>query len=314
LNKDLQKKIDEVVKEFSLNEEGSALKRLVDSVDRAQTRICDEFSLDNEQSALKRFRTELMTVFQAHVDVSAKFQEEVKLALQKLTTTREIEAGTPRHGITFEDSVLQMICRQANELGDVAEHVGSKTGQIKGRVVGDVIVELGPESATPGAKIVFEAKEREGYAFDKARAEIDLARKNRQAQIGVFVYSKKTAPSHLRPITRLGCDIFVIWNAEDPATDIHLSSAIDIARCLCVRQSHLSENATADFNAIDKAINDIEKHAENLDEVKRYAETIKSSSDKILKRVEIDRDALKKQVLFLREKTSELRELTSQPQ
>jgi hypothetical protein len=115
LSKDLQKKIDDVVKEFSLNEEGSALKRLVDSVDRAQKRICDEFSLDNEQSALKRFRTELMTVFQAHVDVSAKFQEEVKLALQKLTTTREVEAGTPRHGFTFEEAVLQLICLQANE-------------------------------------------------------------------------------------------------------------------------------------------------------------------------------------------------------
>lgn len=309
LSKDLQKKIDEVVKEFSLNEEGSALKRLVDSVDRAQKRICDEFSLDNEQSALKRFRSELMTVFQAHVDVSAKFQEEVKLALQKLTTTREVEAGTPRHGIKFEDAVLALICRQASELGDIPEHTGSKTGALKGRVVGDVVVELGPESATPGAKIVFEAKERESYSLDKARAEIELARKNRQAEIGVFVYSKRTAPAHLRPITRLGCDIFVVWDAEDPSTDIHLSSALDIARGLCVRQSKLSENATADFHAMEKAINDIEKHAENLDEVKKYADTIKNSSEKILKRVEIDREAMKKQVVYLRDKISELRDI-----
>jgi hypothetical protein len=225
-----------------------------------------------------------------------------------------VEAGTPRHGITFEDAVLQLICRQAHERGDVPEHVGSKTGQIKGRVVGDIVVELGPESATPGAKIVFEAKERESYPLEKARAEIELARKNRQAQVGVFVYSKKTAPSHLRPISRLGCDIFVIWDADDLATDIHLSSAFDIARCLCVRHSQLSDNATADFNAIDKAINDIEKHAENLDEVKKYAETIQSSSGKILKRIEIDRDALKKQVLFLREKIVELREIASKSQ
>jgi hypothetical protein len=311
VGKALQTKIDAVIKEFSLNEENSALSRLVQNVTRAQTTITNEFSLDNETSCLSKLKREMMTVLEAHVKTNAEFQEEVKVALQKLTVTREIEAGTPRHGIKFEDAVLQLVSRQANDLGDVALHTGAKTGHLKGRVVGDVVVELGPESAAPNAKIVFEAKERESYAIEKAREEIELARKNRESQIGVFVYSKRTAPVNLRPISRIGCDIFVIWDAEDPATDIHLSSAFDIARALCVRQSRLSENATADFAAIDKSINDVERRAENLDEVGKYAETIKSSSEKILKRVNIDRDELKKQVVILRDKISDLRTAVS---
>jgi hypothetical protein len=311
VGKALQTKIDAMCKDFSFDEENSALSRLMRNVTQAQRTITSEFSLDNETSCLSKLKREMMTVLEAHVKTNAEFQEEVKLALQKLTTTREVEAGTPRHGIKFEDAVLQLVTRQANDLGDVAEHTGAKTGQLKGRVVGDIVVELGPESAAPQGKVVFEAKERENYSLDKARAEIELARKNRQAQIGVFVYSKKTAPSHLRSISRIGCDIFVTWDADDPSTDIHLSSAFDIARALCVRQSHLSESATADFSAIDKSINDVEKRADNLDEVQTFAETIHSSSEKILDRVRIDREALKKQVAFLREKVKDLRDITS---
>ena len=53
----MQSKIDDVVKEFSLDEENSALSRLVRNVDLAQRTIVREFSLDNPESAFSRLNT-----------------------------------------------------------------------------------------------------------------------------------------------------------------------------------------------------------------------------------------------------------------
>ena len=48
LTEALEKKIDAVVDEFSLDKEDSASSRLVRNVDRAQSTITREFSLDDE--------------------------------------------------------------------------------------------------------------------------------------------------------------------------------------------------------------------------------------------------------------------------
>jgi hypothetical protein len=314
LSKDLQKKIDEVVKEFSLNEEGSALKRLVDSVDRAQKRICDEFSLDNEQSALKRFKTELMTVFQAHVDVSAKFQEEVKIALRELTARREEQARSTLHGGTFQSALFQYVHFHSEPRGDIAEFTADQVGEIKNCKIGDVVVELGRDSSAPGARIVLEAKEEQGYSLKKALQELEGARKNRSAQVAVFVFSDKTAPPDLRPLGRFGNDIVVRWDPDDRLTDSYLWAAIELSRLMCVQHQQAHDSQVADFEGIAKAIHDIEKHASNLDEVRKYAETIQSASGKILKRVEIDSEAFKKQIDMLRTKVEDLKVCLATPQ
>ena len=59
LSKDLQSKIDVIIKEFSLNEENSALSRLVLNVTQAQRTITSEFSLDSDTSCLSRMKREL---------------------------------------------------------------------------------------------------------------------------------------------------------------------------------------------------------------------------------------------------------------
>jgi hypothetical protein len=314
LSKDLQKKIDEVIKEFSLNEEGSALKRLVDSVDRAQRRICDEFSLDNEESALKRFKTELMTVFQAHVDVSAKFQEEVKVALRELTARREEQARSTLHGGTFQLAVFEFLHQQSEQRGDVAEFKGDQVGAVKGRKWGDVVVELGVDTAAPGARVVFEAKEEQDYTLKKALTEIENARKNRLAEIGVFVYSKKTAPIGLRSLTRFGNDIVTVWDAEDASNDAFLIAALELARAMCIHSRRQRDSQVGDFDSIEAAMTAIEKHAKNLDEIRTSAVTIQNANENILKRVRIDREALESQVIILRKKIGDLRAITASVQ
>lgn len=306
--KNMQHKIDDVVKEFSLDEENSALSRLVRNVNAAQETITKQFSLDNEESSLRRMQNHLETILGAHIKSAADFQEEVKVALGQLVTKRETEARGTLHGATFEQALVEFLARDCQPRGELVEATGERTGLIKNCKIGDAVVELGPENAAAGAKIAVEAKEDASYTLAKARAEIDLARKNRDAQLGIFVFSERTAPTHSEPLKRIGNDLFVLWDAEDPATDPNLRAALEIARALCVRSQQSQTRQQFDFQTIDKAILEIEKRVNNLDEIRKSAETIQSSSNKIIDRVRIDRQSLDKQLASLRECLGEIRQ------
>jgi len=306
--KNMQGKIDEVVKEFSLDEENSALSRLVGNVDSAQKKITQEFSLDNKQSALHKLKEELTSILSAHVKSNIDFQEEVKVSLGKLITKREEEVRSTRHGVTFENAVFEFLAHQSHRRGDLPESTGERPGLIKNCKIGDAVIELGPENSAAGAKIVVEAKQKAGYTLTEARAEIEQARKNRDAQIGLFVFSSRLAPADLEPLTRHGNDLYLVWDSEDLTTDPYFLAALEIARALCVRAQHQTQQNKVDFLPIDRAILDIEKRVDNLDKIGNSAQTIKSSSDKILKRVELDRAALEKQVGVLRESMADLKQ------
>ncbi len=294
LSKDLQNKIDVVVKEFSLDEENSALSRLVQNVDRAQRTITSEFSLDNEQSGLRRLKSELTTILEAHVKTNAEFQEEVKVALAKLVTRREAELRSTHHGFTFEAAVVECLTRIAQMRGDLLEETGTQTGLIARRKYGDAVITIGCDNIASGARIVIEAKEVAGYTLQMAHDEIEQARKNRDAQQGIFVFSQRTAPILTSPIVRHGADVFVAWDAEDPQTDANLVAAVEISRALCVKRIASSEREKVDFAPIDKAINALEKQVDSLDKIKSSAETI-------LDRVRKDRKSMEDQVAILRE-------------
>jgi hypothetical protein len=300
LSKDLQSKIDVVVKEFSLDEENSALSRLVQNVDRAQRTITSEFSLDNERSALRRLKTELTTILEAHVKTNAEFQEEVKVALGKLVTRREEELRSTRHGGTFQNAVYEYISQYAHQRGDIAEDVSETTGLMKGRKFGDALIELGSDCAASGAKIVIEAKEEAKYSFSEARQEIVNARKNRDAQQGIFVFSRRTAPA-MDALVRHGCDVFVVWDAENPSTDICLQAALEISRALCVRRSQTAKLLAIDFEPMDRSLLAIEKGIPNLEKIQGCASSIQKNAGEILDRVRIDQAELAKNLAVLRQ-------------
>jgi hypothetical protein len=300
LSKDLQGKIDVLIKEFSFDEEDSALNRLVKNVDRAQRTITNEFSLDNEQSALQRLKKELLTILSAHLEANEKFQQGVTETLAKLIAKREAEQRSTTHGATFQNAVYAFIDQCAQRRGDLAEDVSDRTGLVKNCKVGDAVIQLGPDSAAAGARIVIEAKEESRFSLCKAHEEIEQARKNRDAQQGVFVFSQRTAPA-MEPLIRTGADVFVVWDAEDPQTDAYLSAALEISRALCFRTHTAAERQRIDFGPIDRAVLDIEKCVQNFDQVRTWTDTIKSNSEKILERIRKDREGLEKQLGVLRE-------------
>lgn len=314
LSKDLKEQINDVVNQFSLDDEDSALSRLVSSVTKAEGRITSEFSLDNENSALARLRRELLKLLQDQQVSSRNFQEEVKVALADLTARRQEAAASTRHGIAFEDGVAQQIEAESQKLGDIATRTGSTTGSIKNCKVGDVVIELGPDNAAAGARIAVEAKEDASYTIAAAREEIETARKNRNAQTGLFVFSSKSAPPGMEPVSRYGQDVFLVWDLENPQTDLYLRVGLTLARALCMRQRQHTQAEAADFNAIETAILEIEKQAGKLGDIETWTQTIESNCGKIRQGLEASRKSLERQVALLNSRIGDLRQLASQEQ
>jgi hypothetical protein len=335
LKGDLAGKIEDVVAEFSLDRPDSALSRLVRKVEDTQRAVAEQFSLDvessalsrmsnllseatnainnnltldNEDAALARLRRELLEILKRHEDRASAFQSEVTTALGAMKARREEAARSTTHGREFESIAVEFVGREAGRSGDLAIATGSTTGAIRYCKIGDAVVELGPDSAAPGQKFVVEAKEDKSFDVNKARAEIETARKNRDASVGVFIFSRKTVPAGQEVLFRLGSDVFVIWNADDPNDDVMLKAAISLAKALCIREAKQRKAEDADFKMVDSSILAIETAAARLGSMKTWTETIKSNSIKLLEDIRKLSDSLETQVQNLRNAIEGLRQ------
>jgi len=308
LRADLQDKIDGLVKQFSFDDEQSALSRMSRTVATTNEAISRHLTLDDEKSALYRLRRELLEVLGKHAETYQKFQEEVRVTLERMQARREEAAASTRHGGVFEVAVFEVVQSEAQRLRDVASAVGSSTGRIKNCKKGDAVTELGPESAAPGSKVVVEAKEDASYDLAAARAEMETARQNRDAESGLFVFSKKTAPAGLEPLARYGDDVFVVWDADDVATDSQLRLGLSVARALCTRKALERSSLDVDFTAIDQALLEIARQVKELDEIRTWTDTIRSNGQKILDRLRISREKLEKQGEVLTERVADLKQ------
>jgi hypothetical protein len=319
LKSDFSGQADKIRNEFSLDKPDSALCRLVSKVDAAQKAISDQFSsdneasvmnrfsqllantsatidknltLDDEQSALSRLKREIQGAIDGLVQRNDAFHSEVRETLARLDSRREEAARSTSHGAAFEDQLHGFLAAESQKLGDIYEATGSTTGVIKNCKVGDCVVELGPDSQAPEVRIVWEAKEDKSYDLKRALAELDTARKNRQAQIGIFVFSRKTAPDGFSSFSRYGNDVLVIWDDSDINTDVLVRAAYSVGRALAIRQKAVAAKTDATTQEIELAVRAIEKHIRQLDEIETWAGTIESNSKKILERTRRMREAL----------------------
>ena len=305
----LERRIDKVTGEFSLDREDSALSRLMSRVERAQRQISSEFSLDEDGSALARMQKRLLETLDSQARTNAEFQEHVKLALVDMTARKEESERSTRHGLVFEDAVFQFINERSRTAGDVATRTGNTTGLLRANKKGDVVVKLGPDHTAAGSQIVVEAKQDASYTLEKALAEIEEARKNRDAGVGVFVFSKRSVENRLElePFSRYGDDIVVVWDSEDPDSDVFMDAGLSVARAISVQAQSHKDEVGEDFEAIDKAIAEIQRNAGSLDEITDAANSIDRQVDKILNRVRIARNGIERQIGILNEKVDGLR-------
>ena len=92
---------------------------------------------------------------------------------------------------------------KSQHAGDVATPTGHTTGLIKNCKVGDCVSSLAPTARLPARRSSSKPRKKTASRCRSAREEIETARKNRGADWGVFVFSKKTAPAGLEPFSAL---------------------------------------------------------------------------------------------------------------
>src|SRR6516225_1577780 len=259
LRTELSQDIETVRKEFSLDHPDSALARLVKQVQEAAGEVKKNLTLDIEASPMARLRRELFSVLENVRRTNAEFQTEVRSKLAEMTGRREESNRSTLHGLDFEDAVGAFLESEVEGSGDVVEKTGQKAGRIQRCKLGDYVVTLGADSAASGSRVVVEAKDNKSYDLKAALEEIAHARDNREAQVGVFVFSKTAAPTSVRTLERFGNDIVAVWNRDDNSLDAVLQAALSLARALAVKEQSASERTEADFSAIDDAVRRIAK-------------------------------------------------------
>lgn len=296
LTEALSKKMSNVVEEFSLDKADSALSRLVKRVEISQSTVTSQLSLDNPESALSRMQLMLQEQHKQTIEVTNQLSETLKIAVSQLQTRRTEAAKSTQHGLDFEQAVGHELRQIAAASGDVLEDVGTSTGIIPNNKVGDFLQTVGPEKAASGARIVWEAKASAAYDLAKTLAEADVARRNRQAGVCIFVHSEETATPSIPTFARYGMDLVLRWNESDPSTDVWLKAAAMVATALSVRAASHDKKDAASFKVVDGAIERIRKQIEGFEEIRKSATTSKSAAEKILERGRIMEETLVSQV------------------
>jgi hypothetical protein len=334
LRKNLAEDLEEIRDEFSLDNEEGALARLVTRVEKAQQEISDQFSHDNADSAMSRMaklletvngtvkdsltlddeksplsllRRQLLEVIEQIEKSNTEFHTEIRETVASLKARKKEKARGTRHGDDFQDAVGDYVDADATNRGDICQRTTHKVGRIPRCKVGDFVLTMGPEAAAAGGAITVEAKQEQGYDLKAILDEIAKARTNRDAEIGIFVLSSLVAPEGMEPLTRYGNDIVVVWDAEDPMTDVVLASALTLARALVARRSVVDKERAADLSELDKAMQRIAKDASGLGEIITWSGTITNNGTKIRDKAERLKQDLESQVQRLEEHLGRLR-------
>lgn len=121
---------------------------------------------------------------------------------------------------------------------------------------------------------------------DAVLADLQKARDNRRAQVGVFVFSRSSAPDGFEPLTRWGNDIVVVWDAEDRGSDVVFKAAISVARMIVVHEHAKASQATADAAEMRNAVETMCRDVALFEEVIRLAGNAKTNCDSIIKTAE----------------------------
>lgn len=140
--------------------------------------VLQQFSLDEDDSAMSRLHAMLSEFF-------GKLNQSLGI---KAATAAEAEKGHVK-GMVFEEGLYETFAELGRDLGDETEMVRGSVGAISRCKKGDFVATLGETSGAPGQKVVVEVKDQPLRLKD-AIDEMQEAKKNRDATCGIFVFAR----------------------------------------------------------------------------------------------------------------------------
>jgi hypothetical protein len=240
----VEAKLDQVLTEFSLDEDGSAMARLKAMIDKA-------FSDLRQALGVKAAREE------------------------------EAERGHCK-GFDFEANLYDALADLARQLGDATEFVRGVQGVLK-RKTGDHVITLGDTTGAPGLRIVVEAKDQK-YKAKQAIYELQEAKKNREAVSGIFVFAKGCEPVEFGDFRRIENDYYCTVDKEALAAGGPLPllwGAYEVARALAVATARKEANGRLDLDCVRQHLDGIGACLPRLGEIATKANTIEGSASKV---------------------------------
>lgn len=286
--------------QFSLDKPDSALSRMTQALEATQQSIRQRLTLDDPESPLALLNKTLEVRIEEIRKRAEEFQSEVKQTLQSLETRRRVEARSTLQGLSFEEAFGRVLEPMAGAYGDVFEDCRATAGSVSRNKKGDFVARLAEDSGAPGAGIVWEAKSSEAYSLKASREELAEARRNRESQMGVFVWEASRAPEGLRPLQRFGNDIVLLWDPQDPATDIRIEAAYSIARALVVRAARSGAEREVNAGDLERIVNTLEQKVSSFAEMKSKTTTIANNAAAVLKLTEQMEVLVREQIEALR--------------
>jgi hypothetical protein len=235
-------KLDEVLKEFSLDEDDSAMKKLM-------TKMDDAFSKIREGLGIKAARME------------------------------EAERGHVK-GFDFEKDLYSVVAEIGRQFDDETEFVRGTPGVCK-RKTGDHLITLGKTTGAPGLRIVVEVKDQ-AYKAKDAISELQEAKKNREAVSGIFVFAKGREPVEFGNFKRIDNDYYCTVDKAALAEDGPLPfmyAAYELARVQAVTTVRKEAAGKLDLEKVQQNIDGIASLVPSLGEIITKAGTVQKSGE-----------------------------------
>jgi len=249
------------------------------------TEILNQFSLDVEDSAMSRLKHSILSEVNDLKQYNGKFFTELKESMGfKSGQDMEAKKGTEK-GREFEMELYDRVAVIARNLGDETECVRSIPGLVSRRKTGDYTITLGDTCGTTGANLVVEVKNEQNYKLKAAIDELKLAKKNRDAVAGIFVFEANTAPVEVGNFLKIGNDFFVSVdksNINDDSGTIFFEAAYKIQRALIVASEYKKDAKKIDLEKIQSEIDSSLEVISRIDEFVKKAKTIKNNSEFII--------------------------------
>jgi hypothetical protein len=232
---------------------------------------------------LHQFRREVSEGVRALQEKLAVIEAAQSARAGDLQSTSPNSAPNGQH----REAQLGDIARGGN---DLLERTGTDTGDAGRSKKGDFVLTLDPDLCRGSElRIVVEAKDRR-ISGREMREELRDAKVNRDAAVGLVVFTPQHAPAGIAPFDVRAGDVYVVLDPADPdASSLH--AAVRLARLLALASLRESE-AELDISAVNAALTGVREALEAVRAIKVQLTAIGTTSAQVSATLDKLREAI----------------------
>jgi len=223
-------------------------------------------------SPLHQFRSEVSEGF-------AKVHEQLA-AIEAGSAARAAErARSAAKGADFEATVGGLLAELARGAGDLLDRTSDEAGAELRSKKGDFLLTLdGRLSRGTELRVVVECKDR-SISGRQMREELEAAKRNRGACVGLVVFSEAHAPAGIAPFDVRGGDVYCVLATDAPQA-ASLEAAVRLARLLALT-SIRDKESEMDTAALRVALDKIRAQIEAIRALKTQLTSIGSATQSV---------------------------------